>query len=159
MKKLYFFLAIFPLNFLCHAQQTEQEIFREKPDSGAFFFVLGENILSNFLLFLADKYIEKESWAVITPDLIWENLTGLWEWDRDEHFTNQFDHPYQCSIYHAASRSNGFKFFQAILFDVFGSVYCELFCETNISSINDLISTMLGGAALGEMFHRFYILG
>jgi hypothetical protein len=113
--------------------------------------------LSNTLLYLADRYIAKEAWAQVTIDSIRENLTGPWEWDRDEYFTNQFGHPYQGSIYHAAARSNGFNFYEAMLFDAFGSAYWELFYETNAPSINDLISTTLGGAALGEMFHRLYL--
>jgi hypothetical protein len=113
--------------------------------------------LSNGLLHLADRYIAQEAWAQTSPASIWENLTGPWEWDRDEYFTNHFGHPYQGSIYHAAARSNGFGFYEAILFDVFGSVSWELFFETNAPSINDLISTTLGGAALGEMFHRLYL--
>jgi hypothetical protein len=102
--------------------QTGQEISVEKQASGAFFFALGENILSNSLLCLADRYIAREAWAQVTPDSIWENLTGPWEWDRDEYFANQFGHPYQGSIYHAAARSNGFNFYQAVLFDTFGSL-------------------------------------
>jgi hypothetical protein len=138
------------------AENDEQEA-GENRALGAFSFALGENILSNTLLYLADRYIAKESWAQVTPDSIWENLSGPWEWDRDEYFTNQFGHPYQGSIYHTAARSNGFIFYQAILFDAFGSLYWELLCETNTPSINDLISTTLGGAALGEMFHRLYL--
>jgi hypothetical protein len=106
---------------------------------------------------MANRYIAKESWAQVTPESIRENLRGPWEWDRDEYFTNQFGHPYQGSLYHTAARSNGFGFYPALLFDAFGSAYWELFYETNTPSINDLISTTLGGAALGEMFHRLYL--
>jgi hypothetical protein len=157
MKRLCFLAVVFLLGSLLYGQQTGRETAEKKLVLGAFFFALGENILSNTLLYLADRYIARETWAQVTPDSIWENLTGPWEWDRDEYFTNQFGHPYQGSIYHAAARSNGFTFYQAMLFDVFGSVYWELFCETNTPSINDLISTTLGGAALGEMFHRLYL--
>jgi hypothetical protein len=154
MKKFNFLAALFVLTILSYGQETTIE---EKPAMSGFFFSLGENILSNTLLYLADRYIAKESWTHVTSASIWENLSSPWEWDRDEYFTNQFGHPYQGSVYHAAARSNGFNFYQAFLFDAFGSVSWELFCETNAPSINDLISTTLGGAALGEMFHRLYL--
>ena len=128
----------------------------EKPTAGGFFLSLGENIASNALLHLAVR-LWGFSWAQVTPEAIWDNLTNPWEWDRDEYITNQFGHPYQGSVYHAAARSNGFNFFEAGLFDVFGSAAWELFAETNAPSINDLISTTLGGMALGEMFHRLYL--
>jgi hypothetical protein len=154
MKKTNFFAAMFFLNILSYGQETTIE---EKPAMGGFFISLGENILSNTLLYLADRYIAKGSYAQVTSDSIWENLNSPWVWDRDAYLTNQFGHPYQGSVYHAAARSNGFNFYQALLFDVFGSVFWELFCETNPPSKNDLISTTLGGLALGEMFHRLYL--
>jgi hypothetical protein len=157
MKRFNFFVMTFLLSSLLYGQETGQKTAGQERNSGALFFALGENIASNTLLYLANRYIAKEAWAQITPGSIWKNLTGPWEWDRDEYFTNQFGHPYQGSIYHAAARSNGFTFWEAALFDIFGSVSWELFFETNTPSINDLISTTLGGAALGEMFHRLYL--
>jgi hypothetical protein len=141
---------------MLYGQEAPQESFVGKPDAGSFFFAIGENIISNTLLYLANRYIDKASWAVVTPDSLLDNITGHWGWDGDEYFTNQFGHPYQGSVYHVAARSNGFNFYYAMLFDMFGSVCWELFCETNRPSRNDLISTTLGGAALGEMFHRIY---
>jgi hypothetical protein len=133
-----------------------EEIPEDKPSLGGFFIATTENILSNTLLYLANRYIAKEGWAQIDRDSIRDNFTGDWEWDTDEYFTNQFGHPYQGSVYHTAARSNGFSFYQALLFDMFGSASWELVFETNLPSVNDLISTTLGGAALGEMFHRLY---
>jgi hypothetical protein len=163
MKRLNFFAALFVVTILSYGQETVIEENKgnrennEKPAISGFFVSLGENILSNTLLYMANRYIAEASWAQITPDSILENLSSPWEWDRDEYFTNQFGHPYQGSVYHAAARSNGFDFYQAFLFDAFGSVSWELFYETNAPSINDLISTTLGGAALGEIFHRLYL--
>ncbi|MDR2343400.1 MAG: DUF3943 domain-containing protein [Spirochaetaceae bacterium] len=133
-----------------------QEAAENKPGLGGFFLATGENILSNTLLYLANRYIAHEAWAQVDGDSIRDNITGGWEWDHDEYFTNQFGHPYQGSVYHTAARSNGFGFYQAALFDIFGSLSWEIVFETNMPSINDLISTTLGGAALGEMFHRLY---
>ena len=157
MKRPVLLVIAFVLCIPLYGQESGEKAAEGERNSGAFFFALGENILSNTLLYLANRYIAQEAWARVTPASMWENLTGPWEWDRDEYFTNQFGHPYQGSIYHAAARSNGFSFYEAILFDAFGSVSWELFFETNAPSINDLISTTLGGAALGEMFHRLYL--
>jgi hypothetical protein len=79
------------------------------------------------------------------------------EWDHDVFATNQFAHPYQGSTYHAAARANGFGFYESLFFDVLGSAYWEIFTETTQISLNDLITTSLGGASLGEMFHRLYL--
>jgi hypothetical protein len=154
MKKVIFLIITCAFSANLYGQEITEE---QKINPGGFFFALGENILSNTLLYLADRYVLQKSWAQITPDSIWENLTGPWGWDGDEYFTNQFGHPYQGSTYHAAARSNGFGFYEAILFDAFGSISWELIFETNTPAINDLISTTLGGVALGEMFHRLYL--
>jgi hypothetical protein len=65
------------------------------------------------------------------------NAKVIWVIVTDEYFTNQFGHPYQGSVYHAAARSNGFNFYQAFLFDAFGSVLWGLFYETNRPSIKN----------------------
>jgi hypothetical protein len=151
------FLVAFLIGSLLYGEQFGQKTAEKPPGMDTFSLAIGEGILSNTLLFLADKYIAQEAWTQVTPDSIRENLTGPWEWDRDKYFTNQFGHPYQGSTYHVAARSNGFGFWEAMSFDAFGSVQWELFCETNTPSINDLITTTLGGAAFGEMFHRLYL--
>jgi hypothetical protein len=129
----------------------------ERVTAGGLFLSVGENLASNTLLYLANRYIAREDWAMISAASVRANLSGPWVWDRDEYFTNQFGHPYQGSVYHAAARSNGFGFYSAVLFDAFGSLTWELVFETNAPSINDLVSTTLGGASLGEMFHRLYL--
>jgi hypothetical protein len=118
---------------------------------------LGLNLFSNAILYLADRYIAQEPWAQISFDSIKNNFTSPWVWDSDEYFINQFGHPYQGSIYHTAARSSGFTFYESLLFDAFGSATWELIFETDTPSMNDLISTTIGGASLGEMFHRLYL--
>jgi hypothetical protein len=153
MKKLILLVLLFITSLTLYGQ----EIIKEKPSASGFLFAISENIMSNVLLHLADRYIAEEAYAQVTLFSIWKNLSNPWEWDRDEYFTNQFGHPYQGSVYHAAARSNGFNFYQSVLFDAFGSLSWELFAETNAPSINDFISTTIGGASLGEMFHRLYL--
>jgi hypothetical protein len=152
VKKTNFAALVLFLSAVLYGQETGES----KPGLGGFFLATSENVLSNTLLYLANRYIAKEAWAQIDADSIRDNFTGSWEWDHDEYFTNQFGHPYQGAFYHTAARSNGFGFYQAALFDMFGSLSWELVLETNKPSINDFICTTLGGMALGEMFHRLY---
>jgi hypothetical protein len=118
---------------------------------------LGINIFSNVALNLADRYIAREHYAEISFESIKNNFLSPWEWDGSSHITNQLGHPYQGSIYHAAARANGFTFYESLLFDAFGSASWELIFETNTPATNDLISTTIGGASLGEMLHRLYL--
>jgi hypothetical protein len=158
MKLIHFiksFVIIFILIPLLPLQG--QETVEQEGRNVYFLPAFGINIFSNAILYLADRYIAQEPWAQISFDSIKDNFTSAWEWDRDEYFTNQFLHPYQGSVYHAAARANGFTFYESLLFDAFGSAAWELVFETNTPSINDLISTTIGGASLGEMFHRLYL--
>jgi hypothetical protein len=83
---------------------------KRKKAPADFFFALGENILSNTLLYLADRYIAQESWALISPDSIGENLTIPWEWDRDEYFTNEPPQGKPCGIFSVALYHYGGSF-------------------------------------------------
>jgi hypothetical protein len=109
-----FWVTAFVLCVPLHGQETGQTASEGEQNSSAFFFALGENILSNTLLYLVDRHIAKEAWVQITPASIGENLSGPWVWARDEYFTNQFGHPYQGSIYHTVARSNGFNIYLAM---------------------------------------------
>jgi hypothetical protein len=122
-----------------------------------FFPALGINIGSNLALNLGGRYITRVGYAKISFDTVKENVLGPWEWDGSSHVTNQLGHPYQGSIYHAAARANGFTFYESFLFDAFGSASWELVFENNIPATNDLISTTIGGASMGEMLHRLYL--
>jgi hypothetical protein len=150
--KVYVIILIFIPLLPLHSQEAIEQEGRKV----YFLPALGINIFSNVALQLTMRFAE-QPWAQISFDSIKENFTHPWEWDSDEYFTNQFGHPYQGSIYHAAARSNGFTFYESLLFDAFGSATWELFAETNAPSVNDLISTTIGGASLGEMFHRLYL--
>jgi hypothetical protein len=145
-------LLLFPLPCLQSQEKAE--------DAGrkAYFLpALGINIFSNVALNLADRYILREDYAQISLDSIQHNFRSPWEWDSSSHIINQLGHPYQGSIYHAAARANGFNFYESLLFDAFGSASWELIFETNTPATNDLISTTIGGASLGEMLHRLYL--
>ena len=87
-----------------------------------------------------------------------ENLLNGFEWDDNQFPTNQFAHPYHGSMYFCSARANGFDFWESIPFNFAGSAMWEYFGETHHASINDWISTSVGGIALGEILHRFSLM-
>ena len=105
----------------------------------------------------ADRIILNEDFAAVNPHSIKRNLTHRWWWDTDDFATNQFGHPYQGSLYFNAGRANGLDFFQSLALAGFGSLTWEEFGETDLPSMNDIITTPLCGAIFGEVFHRLYI--
>jgi hypothetical protein len=87
-----------------------------------------------------------------------DNLLNGFEWDDNQFATNQFAHPYHGSMYFCSARANGFDFWESIPFNFAGSAMWEYFGETHNASINDWISTSVGGIALGEILHRFSLM-
>jgi hypothetical protein len=75
-------------------------------------------------------------------------------WDNDQFSTNLLGHPYHGGLYFNAARCNGMSFIQSVPYSVAGSLMWEYFMETEPPSINDFISTSIGGVALGEITFR-----
>lgn len=101
-----------------------------------------------------DAYLLKEDWAKISFKTVWCNLKKLPVLDRDKFVVNQFSHPLHGSMYFNIGRANGYTFWQSALFAFGGSLMWEYFMENEPASVNDLVSTTLGGIMLGEMTHR-----
>jgi hypothetical protein len=95
--------------------------------------------------------------AQTSLDSIKVNVTSIWVWDSDGFLFNHPGHPYQGGLYHGAARASGFSFYESLFFDALGSVTWELFGETDIPALNDLIVTTYGGAVFGEILHRLYL--
>jgi hypothetical protein len=131
------------------AQQTQEQKYWRPAISNAF--------LSNSILYVFNRYIGQFEFAMVSPESIWNNMQSPWVWDQDVFITNQFGHPYQGATYYTAARANGFNFYQSIPFVMLGSSTWEIFRENEPPSLNDFISTTLGGASLGEMLHRLYL--
>ncbi len=113
-----------------------------------------EVIALNFGVWSVSRYMNPMPWARISFNSINENLKHMWVWDADHFETNQFMHPYHGNTYFNFARSSGLNFWQSAPYSMGGSLMWELFMETNYPSRNDLISTTLGGIALGEMTYR-----
>jgi hypothetical protein len=116
----------------------------------------GEILLYEFLLNLFDRhFVEPTSDYKTNWDTIWEHLTdSKWVVDNDQFKVNQFLHPYGGSVYYGLARSTGLNFWESFLYSVGGSFVWEIAGETTNPSINDMISTPIGGTFLGEPFFR-----
>ena len=83
------------------------------------------------------------------------NLTdSKWVVDSDPFATNQFLHPYGGSIYYGLARSTGLNFWESFGYAAVGSFLWEMGGETGAPSINDQITTPIGGSFLGEPLFR-----
>lgn len=99
--------------------------------------------------------VTRMEFALINRDTIAKNLEPRsWTFDVDYYVTNQFGHPYQGSWYFEAARSAGLDFWWSALYSTVFSLAWELFFETEPPSVNDQITTPMGGAMLGEVMHR-----
>ncbi|GMU58430.1 MAG: hypothetical protein AMXMBFR34_01930 [Myxococcaceae bacterium] len=113
------------------------------------------------LLFLSfTNLVSRESFGQVSLDSIKSHFDGRrpWTWDVDYFLTNQFGHPYQGALAFTAARSSGVPFWLATLYPLFASLTWELFYEVDAPSINDQITTTIGGIFLGEVLHRAAML-
>jgi len=111
-------------------------------------------VATNMTIWGFDRYILNSSYARIDYNTIKTNLRTGFEWDNDNFTTNLFTHPVHGLLYHELARANGFNFWQSIPFTAGGSLMWELFMEKQAPSINDFMTTTMGGVCLGEMFFR-----
>src|SRR5262249_56117303 len=81
---------------------------------------------------------------------IWKNLHPAPEFDRDPFNVNQIGHPYQGSIYYGLARSAGLNYWESLAATLFGSFLWETAGETTPPSLNDYVTTTLGGSFVGE---------
>ena len=79
------------------------------------------------------------------------------EWDGDNPIFNYVLHPYAGAVYFMAARSNGYNFYQSLLYSAAVSTIgwefgIEAFMER--PSIQDIFVTPLCGSIIGEAFYR-----
>ena len=123
------------------------------PGARSWLVPLGEIAVADVVALSAARLAGKE-WAMITPDTIRANFGGPWTFDPNGFATNQLGHPYQGHVYFAAARSAGFSFWPSAVFPTVASTLWELVAETERPSINDAITTPVGGSFLGEVLFR-----
>ena len=116
----------------------------------------GVEVMSiNTLVWAFNRFVTKVDHGYVTLESWKRNLREGFEWDPNHFSTNQLQHPYHGAAYFTAARSRGFSYWESIPFLIFGSLTWEYFGEPHRPSINDFITTSLGGSALGEMTYRF----
>ena len=115
---------------------------------------IGEIIVLNIGVWSISKWIVPQPWAQISLNSVSENWKHQWVWDADHFSTNQLMHPYHGNLYFNLARSNGLSFWESAPYSLAGSFMWEMCMETNYPSRNDLITTTMGGIALGEMTYR-----
>lgn len=94
-------------------------------------------------------------WATINPTTMKRNLSIAPETDHDPYTTNNLGHPLGGAALFSAARSSGHGFWVSGLYTFAGSLVWEVLLENEIPSINDQITTPLGGMVIGEALHRF----
>jgi hypothetical protein len=101
-----------------------------------------------------NEYVRNANFNQISPRSWKANLEGGFHYDDNEFRTNQYIHPFNGSTYYNSGRTNGLDFWSSSVAAVGGAFVWEAFGETHPMSYNDMISTGIGGIALGEAMYR-----
>lgn len=114
-----------------------------------------ENAVLHLTLLSFNTLVTRQSFALISPQTMTRNLDPkTWTFDADYYLTNQFGHPYQGALSFGAARGAGLSFWWSALYTTLSSAMWELFYEAESPSVNDQITTSIGGSLLGEALHR-----
>jgi hypothetical protein len=101
-----------------------------------------------------NRWVGEAPWADISGESIGRNLRSAWVLDDDQFWINQFGHPYQGMWSMTAARSAGLGFWRSTPYAFASSLVWEIAGETEPPSINDQITTPIGGIVLGEVLFR-----
>jgi len=118
-------------------------------------WALGEALAINFAASGVNEYVRNANFNQVSPRSWWSNLEDGFTYDDNDFVTNQFIHPFNGSQYYNSGRSNGLGFWESYGVALIGASHWELAGETHPVSFNDLVSTGIGGAAIGEAQYRF----
>lgn len=114
-----------------------------------------ENAAINFTMLSFNNLVTRMSYARVSPESVARNLQpSSWTVDTDYFITNQFGHAYHGNFNFNAARSSGLSFWVSGLYALLNSLSWELFFEVEAPSVNDQITTPIGGSLLGEALHR-----
>lgn len=115
---------------------------------------LAKDLSINAIILGWDHFVQDREWAKVTFNVIEDHFTHKPVFDNDSFSGNQFSHPYHGAMFYNAARNEGLSYGVSLLYPIIGSASWEWLCETNAPAINDLLSTGVGGAAIGEVAHR-----
>jgi hypothetical protein len=114
----------------------------------------GEVLAINMFSSAFNEYKRNGNFNQISSRSWWRNLDDGFTYDDNEFRTNQYIHPFNGAAYFNSARSNGLNFWTSSAYGIAGALFWECCGETHPMSFNDLISTGIGGMALGEMQYR-----
>ena len=123
--------------------------------------ITGTELASGVVLALLPK--DNTKWEEGALSHAGSNFVRAWTelptWDGDNNFHNWIGHPYAGAFYYNMIRSQGGTVLQSFGFAAFQTVMWEYVLESwaEQPSIQDLITTSIMGAALGELFHRWSV--
>jgi hypothetical protein len=120
----------------------------------SYFVPTAEVLLGNLSLSVG-AYAAGFDWAVRDSDGWFQQLQQPWELDDDAYTTNQLAHPFTGALMYSAARSTGHSFWVSGIYTFAGSTLWEAVLENEVPSINDMITTPIGGMFIGEAVHRF----
>jgi hypothetical protein len=126
------------------------------PPGQSYMIPLAEIIAYELLLNQAERNFAAQDRGdyASTPSTISHNLRHGWVLDNDPFATNQFQHPYGGSLYFNFARSAGLDYWTSMAYAFGGSLLWEYAGERTTPSINDQVTTSLGGPFLGEPLFR-----
>ncbi len=111
-------------------------------------------LATQLIIYGWDRFVLQASWAQVT----WEQVKTFYkrapEWDTDWYWTNFVLHPYQGALAYMAGRSANLNRVESLVLTAASDAMWEWFCETTAPAYNDLVYTLVGGFAVGEMLYR-----
>lgn len=114
----------------------------------------GELMVTLAFASIFNEYFHDANFVQVSPRAWWRNLERGFEYDQNKFDTNHFYHPWNGALFYSTGRSNGIGFWGSSALALGGSFLWECCGETLTMSVNDLVSTSLGGVAMGEMTYR-----
>ncbi|MDA3886572.1 MAG: DUF3943 domain-containing protein [Candidatus Delongbacteria bacterium] len=146
--------TLFTLLFVLLMTVNGQLVTSEESQTKNYLKPIGQIFALNCGIAATNRYIRDVDYGKISFKTIETNLLNPWVWDADNFTVNQIGHPYQGKLYYTVARQYGHNYFESLVFTAFGSIQWEYFMENERPAINDLITTTLGGAMLGEITAR-----
>ncbi len=114
----------------------------------------GEVLAINLVASRRNEYKRVANFNQVSPRSWWANIEEGFTYDDNEFRTNQLLHPFNGSTYFNSARANGHEFWVSSAYALGGAFIWECCGETHPMSYNDIVSTSMGGIALGEMMYR-----
>jgi hypothetical protein len=107
-------------------------------------------------LWAYNRYLLNNKWARISLKSILANFRYLFQWDNNHYQMNHLMHPLHGVLFYGMARAQGLDFLESLGMATLGSIFWEFCLESGQPSINDFLTTSMGGAFLGEVVCRLY---